>query len=156
MTELVLEFRIDDLSGNASQALVRRHLEGMHANSPPGSVHAFDVNQLRRSGVTFWSGWIGEEIVVIGALKRLDTENGEIKSMRVDEAWLGKGIGWMMLNHITQAAKRAGMKMLWLETGAGDAFVPALKLYASAGFVRCGPFSDYTDDPFSVFMMKAL
>jgi putative acetyltransferase len=154
--ELVLEFRVDDLSGNASQALVRRHLEGMHANSPPGSVHAFDIDKLRREGVTFWSGWIGEEIVVIGALKRLDAENGEIKSMRVDEAWLGKGIGWLMLNHITQSAKRAGMKVLWLETGSGDAFIPALKLYASAGFVQCGPFSDYTDDPFSVFMMKAL
>lgn len=154
--DLVLEFRIDDLTGHPSQALVRRHLEGMHANSPACSVHAFDIDRLRQPGVTFWSGWIGEELVVIGALKRLDAENGEIKSMRVDEAWLGKGIGWLMLNHITQAAKRAGMKVLWLETGSGDAFIPALKLYASAGFVRCDPFGDYSDDPFSVFMMKAL
>jgi putative acetyltransferase len=156
MTELVLQFQIDDLSGNASQALVRRHLEGMYANSPACSVHALGIEQLRQPGVTFWSGWIDNELVVIGALKRLDAENGEIKSMRVEQAWLGKGIGWMMLNHITQAAKRAGMKVLWLETGSGDAFIPALKLYASAGFVQCGPFSDYTDDPFSVFMMKAL
>ncbi|MFT3725105.1 MAG: GNAT family N-acetyltransferase [Hyphomonadaceae bacterium] len=154
--ELVLEFRVDDLSGNASQALVRRHLEGMHQNSPPESVHALSIDQLRQPGVTLWSGWINNELVVIGALKRLDAENGEIKSMRVEEAWLGKGIGWMMLNHITQAAKRAGMKVLWLETGSADAFIPALELYASAGFVRCAPFGDYTDDPFSVFMMKAL
>ena len=154
--ELVLEFRVDDLSGNASQALVRRHLEGMRLNSPPDSVHALSIDQLRQPGVTVWSGWINNELVVIGALKRLDAENGEIKSMRVEEAWLGKGIGWMMLNHITQAAKRAGMKVLWLETGSADAFIPALELYASAGFVRCAPFGDYTDDPFSVFMMKAL
>lgn len=156
MTDLLLKFQIDDLSGNASQALVRRHLEGMHANSPPESVHALGIEQLREPGVTLWSGWIDDELVVIGALKRLDAENGEIKSMRVEQAWLGKGIGWMMLDHITQAAKRAGMKALWLETGSGDAFVPALKLYASAGFVRCAPFSDYTDDPFSVFMVKPL
>lgn len=156
MTELVLNFRVDDLSGDASRALVRKHLEGMHQNSPPESVHALGIDQLRQPGVTLWSGWIGDELVVIGALKRLDAQNGEIKSMRVEEAWLGKGIGWLMLNHITQAAQRAGMKMLWLETGSSDAFVPALELYASAGFVRCEPFGDYTDDPFSVFMMKAL
>lgn len=149
-------FRVDDLSGAATQALVKRHLEGMHASSPVCSVHAFDIDRLRQPGVTFWSGWIGDEIACMGALKRLDPENGEIKSMRVADAYLGKGAGRAMLAHILAEARRAGLKTLWLETGSTPAFDPALKLYESAGFAFCGPFADYREDPFSRFMTLAL
>lgn len=151
-----LVFRVDDLSGAATQALVKRHLEGMRASSPICSVHAFDVDRLRQPGVTFWSGWIGDEIVCMGALKRIDSGNGEIKSMRVADSHLGKGAGRAMLNHILAEARRAGLSTLWLETGSTPAFDPALKLYESAGFVFCGPFGDYREDPFSRFMMLAL
>jgi len=75
----MIEFRVDDLSSAATQALVRRHLAGMHENSPACSVHAFDVDKLRAPGVTFWSGWLGDEIACMGALKKLDDANGEIK-----------------------------------------------------------------------------
>lgn len=149
-------FRVDDLSGEPTQALVKRHLAGMHENSPPESVHALDLDKLRQPGVTFWSGWADGEIAVMGALKRLDDANGEIKSMRVADAFLGKGAGRAMLEHIVSEAQRAGIGTLWLETGSTDAFAPALKLYESAGFEVCGPFADYTLDPFSVFMKRAL
>lgn len=151
-----LVFRVDDLSGEPTQALVKRHLAGMHENSPPESVHAFDLDKLRQPGVTFWSGWAGDQIAVMGALKRLDGANGEIKSMRVADAFLGKGAGRAMLEYIFAEARRAGMKALWLETGSTDAFVPALKLYESAGFAVCGPFGDYKLDPFSVFMTRTV
>jgi putative acetyltransferase len=149
-------FQVDDLSGDQTQALVKRHLEGMHANSPACSVHAFDLDRLRAPGVTFWSGWAGDDVAVMGALKQLDDANGEIKSMRVSDAFLGQGAGRAMLEHIIAEARAMGMKALWLETGSTEAFEPALKLYESAGFVFCGPFADYTDDPFSRFMTKAL
>lgn len=152
----MLSLRVDDLSGAEIQALVKRHLAGMHENSPPESVHAFDLDKLRQPGVTFWSGWAGDQIAVMGALKRLDDANGEIKSMRVSDAFLGKGAGRAMLEHIVAEARAMGIRMLWLETGSADAFVPALKLYESAGFEVCGPFGDYTLDPFSVFMKRAL
>ena len=151
-----LVFRVDDLSGAATQALVKLHLAGMHANSPACSVHAFDLDKLRQPGVTFWSGWDGDEIAVMGALKRIDATNGEIKSMRVSGAYLGKGAGRAMLEHIVAEARRMGITRLWLETGSTDAFTPALKLYESAGFEVCGPFADYTLDPFSVFMRRDL
>jgi putative acetyltransferase len=150
-----ITFRIDDLSGEATQALVARHLRGMHAHSPPESVHAFDVAGLRQPGVTFWSAWLGEELVGMGALKRLDTERGEIKSMRVADAWLGKGVGRKILDHIVGEARRLGLTSLWLETGSSPAFTPALRLYETAGFTRCGPFDGYVEDPFSVFMTRA-
>ena len=152
----MLSVRVDDLSGAEIQALVKRHLAGMHENSPPESVHAFDIDKLRQPGVTFWSGWVGDQIAVMGALKRLDETNGEIKSMRVADAFLGKGAGRAMLEHIVAEARAMGISTLWLETGSADAFVPALKLYESAGFDVCGPFGDYTLDPFSVFMKRVL
>jgi putative acetyltransferase len=151
-----ITFCVDDLSRAASQALVARHLRGMYENSPPESVHAFDLSKLKQPGVTFWSAWVGDEIVGMGALKRLDAQRGEIKSMRVADAWLGKGVGRAMLDHIMREAQRMGLSSLWLETGNADAFAPALKLYETAGFARCGPFNGYADDPFSVFMTRKI
>lgn len=149
-------FRADDLSGAATQALVVRHLRGMHENSPPESVHAFDLSKLKQPGVTFWSAWAGDEIAAMGALKRIDTRRGEIKSMRVADAFLGRGVGRAMLDHIVREARLMGLTSLWLETGSAEAFAPALRLYETAGFTRCGPFDGYVEDPFSVFMTRAI
>ena len=128
----------------------------MRTSSPAESVHAFGIDQLRQPDVTFWSAWSGDEIVGMGALKRIDTERGEIKSMRVADAHLGRGIGRAILEHLLAEARRRGMRSLWLETGSSEPFTPALRLYESAGFRRCGPFDGYADDPFSVFMTRTI
>ena len=151
-----ITLRIDDLSGPAIRALITRHLSGMHENSPPESVHALGVDALKQPGVTVWSAWVGEEIAGCGALKRLDAARGEIKSMRVADSFLGKGVGRAILEHIVAEAGRMSLGSLWLETGSAEAFRPAIGLYSSAGFERCGPFGDYLDDPFSVFMTRRL
>ena len=156
VSSLKITMRVDDLSGQETRALIARHLGGMHENSPPESVHALDVDALRNPSVIFWSAWVGSEIAGCGALKRLDVARGEIKSMRVADAFLGKGVGRAILEHIIVEARRMGLASLWLETGSVDAFLPALSLYRSAGFERCGPFGDYADDPFSVFMSRRL
>ncbi len=147
-----LRFQIDDLSGEGTRELVARHLAGMHANSPPGGVHALDVDKLKQPGVTFWSAWLGEEIVCCGALKQLDAHRGELKSMRVADAFLGRGFGRAMLDHLIAEARERKLKSLWLETGA--TFTPAIQLYESAGFVRCPPFDAYVEDSFSVCMTR--
>ena len=131
-----MEFRLDDLSGEATRGLITRHLAGMHANSPPESVHALGIAALRHPDVTFWSVWVNEEIAGCGALKRLDARRGELKSMRVADAFLGRGIGRALLEHLIAQARARGMESLWLETGSTAAFTPALRLYESAGFVR--------------------
>lgn len=154
VSELV--FRVDDLTGAATRALVARHLAGMHDQTPPENVFALDVEALRDPAITFWSGWDGDELVVIGALKTLDAGNGELKSMRVTDARLGTGAGRAMLRHIIEQARTRGMTTLWLETGSPDSFQPARRLYASEGFVECGAFGDYPDSPFSVFMTRTV
>ena len=156
MSERV-RFVIDDLSGAPTRALIARHLAGMHAHSPAESVHAYDVERLRQPGVTFWSAWVGEEIAGCGALKVLDRERGELKSMRVADPFLGKGIGRAILDHLLAQARARGLRSVWLETGSAPAFLPALRLYESTGFRRCGAFGDYPpDDPFSIFMTREL
>jgi putative acetyltransferase len=151
-----LEFRVDDLSGEQTRALVARHLSGMHEETPPENVFALDVDALRDPAVTFFSGWDGDDLVVIGALKAMDADNGELKSMRVADAHLGTGAGRAILRHIIDQARLRGMSRLWLETGSPDSFLPARRLYESEGFVECEAFGDYPANPFSVFMTREL
>lgn len=151
-----LEIRVDDLSGDAVRSLIASHLDGMHDSSPPESVHALDIDGLRHPSITFWSAWIDGALAGMGALKALDAERGELKSMRVDDRFRGSGVGRALLRHIMAAARERGMTSLWLETGSPDEFLPAQRLYESEGFTVCGPFDAYTDDPMSVFMTRRL
>ena len=153
---MIIDIRIDDLAGESTRTLIARHLDGMHDSSPPESVHALDADGLRHPAVTFWSAWIDGELAGIGALRQIDAERGELKSMRVDDRFLGLGVGRAILRRIVTEAQARGMTSLWLETGATEDFVPAQRLYASEGFVPCGPFEGYTEDPFSVFMTRTL
>ncbi|MFE4726227.1 GNAT family N-acetyltransferase [Microbacterium sp. NPDC056736] len=151
-----IEIRTDDLSGEATRRLIARHLAGMHDTSPPDSVHALDIDALRHPSLSVWSAWIDGELAGVGALKALDADRGEIKSMRVDDRFLGFGVGRALLRHIMDDARRRGMGTLWLETGTTPEFLPAQRLYESEGFTHCGPFGDYALDPFSVFMTRVL
>lgn len=149
-------FRLDDLTGEATRRLIAAHLDEMRLLSPPTAVFAFDVEALRAPDVTFWSAWVGDAIAGCGALRRLDADRGEIKSMHVPAAFRGRGVGRAILRHLIAEARARGMRSLWLETGSAAGFAPAQRLYESAGFTRCGPFDEYIDNGFSVFMTLAL
>jgi len=146
----------DDLSSDKVVRLLGEHLDGMHRHSPPGSVHALDLNGLRAEDVTFWTIWNGSELLGCGALKELDAAHGEIKSMRTALRHLRKGVGSAMLSHLLIEARARGYTRLSLETGSGPAFDPAISLYRASGFSDCGPFADYEAGPFSRFMTRLL
>ena len=148
--------KLDDLMSPQIAELLADHLREMNEHSPPDSVHALDLENLRRPEITFWSIWDGEELVGCGALKELDEKHAEIKSMRTDPKYRGRGAGKLMLRHILDQAKQRGYQRLSLETGSMAAFEPARRLYAAHGFTPCGPFADYTLDPHSVFMTLEL
>ena len=151
-----LRFELDDLSRPPVRDLVARHLAGMHAQSPPESVHALALQGLKAPSIRFWSAWSGQTLVGMGALRRIDAGNGEIKSMRVADAFLGQGVGRAILDHILAEARGMGLAALSLETGSVEGFIPARTLYESVGFTACGPFDTYGPDPFSVFMTLRL
>lgn len=146
---------IDDLSGAEVIALLDEHVAEMAANSPEDSMHALDVDALRKPEFTFWSVWEDTELVGCGALKELDPEHAEIKSMRMTAAWQGKGVASQLLRHILEQARARGYSRLSLETGSSDFYAPAVRLYERHGFSMCGPFAGYTEDPHSVFMTLA-
>ncbi|MFL6211004.1 MAG: GNAT family N-acetyltransferase [Pyrinomonadaceae bacterium] len=151
-----MEIKIDDLKGSEIHELLQEHLRNMRRISPPESVHALDIEGLRKPEITFWTIWEGTVLLGCGALKELDAQHGEIKSMRTASMHLRKGVAKHLLKHILAEAKRRGYSRLSLETGSMAAFEPARKLYAGFGFTYCAPFADYVVDPNSVFMTRAL
>jgi len=147
-----MRIRQDDLTGAQTQALLRLHLAGMHANTPAGHVFALDLSGLQAPGVTVWSAWEGDAICGIGALKQLDAETGEIKSMRTHPDCLRQGVAAAILEHIVGEARARGLQRLSLETGRGEAFEPALGLYRRRGFVDGEAFGDYARSDFNQFL----
>ena len=151
-----MKLEVDDLSRPAVHALLNEHLQSMYELSPPESVHALDLEGLRKPEITFWTAWEGPVLVGCGALKELDRNHGEVKSMRTPNARRRKGVGRTILTHIIQVARSRSYERLSLETGSMEAFKPAQRLYESFGFNYCGPFGEYIEDPNSLFMTLRL
>lgn len=151
-----MDIRIDDLTGSQIHALLQEHLRDMAELSPPESIHALDLDGLRRPDIRFWTVWEKGQLLGCGALRELDSTHGEIKSMRTAEAHRRKGVATRMLGHILDEASRRGYRRLSLETGSMAGFAPARTLYAQFGFVECAPFGDYVEDSNSVFMTRSL
>jgi len=147
---------VDDLTGPEIAAFLDEHVREMLSISPPESKHALDLEALRTPGITFWSVRDGSAVVGCGALKRLDTGHGEVKSMRTAVARKRSGIASMMLEHIIAEARRMGFTRLSLETGSAEFFAPARGLYEKFGFGYCEPFAGYRPDPLSVFLTRTL
>jgi putative acetyltransferase len=141
-----------DFADQRVKALLARHLEGMHANTPAGHVFALDLSGLQKPEVSFYTLWEGEELLGCGALKELDRTSGEIKSMRTADAHLRTGVAAAILEHIIAEARKRAYTRLSLETGSGEAFEPALALYRQRGFTTGGAFGDYEKSPFNQFL----
>ena len=146
----------DNLTGPEIHQLLQQHLQSMALHSPPESIHALDIDALRQPGITFWTAWENDELLGCGALKALDAQHAEIKSMRTASAHLRKGVANALLAHIIDEAKRRSYQRLSLETGSAVPFAPAHRLYAASGFALCGPFAGYAADPYSVFMSREI
>jgi putative acetyltransferase len=151
-----MDIRVDDLSGPEIAALLSEHLRSMYLHSPPESVHALDIERLRRPDITMWSAWEDGELLGCAALKELDRHHGEVKSMRTASRHLRKGVATALLDYLIAQAKRRSYRRLSLETGSQPAFAPARDLYTRFGFEPCGPFADYIEDPNSVYMTRTL
>jgi len=151
-----MQIRTDDLSHPLVHALLQEHWAGMHANTPAGHVHALDLMALRSADITFWTAWRDNNLLGCGALKALDAQHGEIKSMRTSRAHLRQGAAQQLLSTIETEARRRGYARLSLETGSSAAFMPAHALYTRNGFTPCAAFGEYVANAFSVFMCKNL
>jgi putative acetyltransferase len=151
-----LRIVVDDLAGPQIARFLADHVAQMRAITPPESVHALDLDGLRRPEVTFWSMLDGDAVVACGAIKTLDPDHAEVKSMRTAPERQRQGLASAMLRHLIGQASDRGFSRLSLETGSSTFFAPARALYLRHGFTFCGPFGTYRDDPHSVFMTRCL
>ena len=132
--------------------LLIKHFIELRSVSPEGSTHVLDIAGLRDPSIKFWSLWEKNNLMGSGALKFLDKEHGEFKSIRVSDKFRNKGNGLKIINHLINEAKKLNVKRLSLETGAGDFFLSARELFNKCGFKPCKPFSHYKNDANSVYM----
>jgi putative acetyltransferase len=151
-----LNIVVDDLSGPQIAAFLDEHIQEMRAITPPESKYALDLDGLRKPAITFWSVMDGETVVGCGALKRLEPDHAELKSMRVAATRRRGGIASLLLAHLITEARRRGFTRLSLETGSAEFFLPARKLYEKFGFDYCEPFADYRLGPHNLFMTRVL
>ena len=151
---------IKSIEGNFDQPevneLLTKHFIELRAASPEGSAHVLDIPGLKISSIKFWSLWENEKLLGCGALKFLDNNHGEFKSIRVHDNFRGKGNGIKLIEHLIEEAKKLNIKKISIETGAGEFFKPARKLFEKCHFKPCEPFAHYKEDINSLYFTKLI
>ena len=148
-----IEGNFDNLEVNE---LLTKHFIELRAASPEGSAHVLDIPGLKVPSIKFWSLWKDKKLIGCGALKFLDEKHGEFKSIRIHDNFRNQGQGINVINHLIKEAKKLEIKRLSIETGAGDFFIPARKLFKKTGFIVCEPFAHYKEDVNSVYLTKLI
>ena len=143
-----IEGNFDNLEVND---LLKKHFIELRSVSPPGSTHVLDIDGLKDHSIKFWSLWENNKLIGCGALKFLEKGHGEFKSIRVADEFRKKGIGERIINHLIEEAKKLEISKLSIETGAGEFFAPARKLFNKFGFKKSEPFAHYKVDPNSCY-----
>ena len=136
--------------------LLTKHFIELRAASPEGSAHVLDIPGLKIPSIKFWSLWESERLMGCGALKFLEKGHGEFKSIRVHDNFKNKGNGIKVVNHLIEEARKLEIKRLSIETGAGDFFKPARKLFKKCNFKPCEPFAHYKKDINSIYLTKLI
>ena len=143
-----IEGNFDNLEVNN---LLKTHFIELRSVSPAGSTHVLNIDGLKDPSIKFWSLWENNKLIGCGALKFLEKNHGEFKSIRVADEFKKKGIGKRIINHLIEEAKKLKITKLSIETGAGEFFLPARKLFSKFGFKPCPPFAHYKNDPNSCY-----
>ena len=141
---------------NEVHKLLTKHFIELRAASPKGSTHVLDIPGLKVDSIKFWSLWENGKLVGCGALKILDIDHGEFKSIRVHDDFRKKGYGTKIIENLIDKARGLNIKRLSIETGAGQFFKPARKLFEKCQFQPCKPFAHYKDDKNSIYLTKLI
>jgi putative acetyltransferase len=126
------------------------------SSTPIEHVYALDASKLFSPDITVFGARIDGELVGVGAMRRLDTEHAELKSMHILTKSRGLGVGKAMVAHIEEFARRSGIERMSLETGTNEAFRPARELYKSLGYQSCDAFGDYVLSEDNMCMTKSI
>jgi putative acetyltransferase len=147
---------VDDPRRPEVRALLERHLGFCLSETPPEHSFALDVDGLLDQKVTFVSFRDDGTVLGVAALKELDAEHAEIKSMHTAAEARGRGVGRALLCHLLDTARARGYRLVSLETGTTPGFAAARALYESAGFRPTGPFANYPQTGDNCFYARTL
>jgi len=136
--------------------LLQAHWLFCTSTTPIEHVYALDASKLFTPDITVFGARVHGELVGVGALRILDAEHAELKSMHTLAKSRGLGLGKAMVSHIEEFAKGQGVKRISLETGTNDAFKPARELYKSLGYQDCDAFGDYVLSEDNMCMTKLI
>ena len=136
--------------------LLKKHFIELRSVSPAGSAHVLDTDGLKDPSIKFWSLWENEKLMGCGALKFLNENHGEFKSIRVADLYRGKGYGEKIITYLIQKSKKLNIKRISIETGSGEFFKSARKLFKKSGFKECEPFGHYKIDSNSCYMTLSI
>ena len=134
-----------------NEMLIKHFIE-LSSVSPVCKGHVLDIPGLKDPNIKFWSFWKSDQLMGCGALKFLDTEHGEFKSIRLSDKFRKQNNGIKIIKHLIDRAKKLNIKKISLETGSGNFFIPARKLLIKCGFKVCEPFSHYKKDSQACYM----
>jgi len=151
-----MKIKLDDLQSPQVQALLSVHLNNAAQLSPADSVFALDLSSLCQADITFWTAWQGNIVIGFGAIKELDKNHGEIKSMHTLAEFRGKGVASQILSHLIDESKTRNYQKISLETGTVAEYKAAHKLYQKFGFIKCQAFANYEESENSIFMTLQL
>ena len=151
---------IESIEGNFDQQevneLLTKHFIELRAASPEGSAHVLDIPGLKIPSIKFWSLWQNKKLMGCGALKFLEEDHGEFKSIRVHDDFRNQGYGIRVINHLIEEAKKLNIERISIETGSGKFFEPARKLFKRCNFKPCKPFAHYKEDINSIYLTKLI
>ena len=91
-----------------------------------------DIEGAYLKGGDFFVEYLGQELAVMGAFKRIDDTTAEIKRMRVRPDLQRKGLGQMMLDRLEQRIREIGYIKIVLDTGVRN--IGAQNLYVKNGY----------------------
>ncbi|MDE1157936.1 MAG: GNAT family N-acetyltransferase [Neorhizobium sp.] len=131
-------------------ALSDQYMAGLY---PPEGNFAVDLNALCRPDIALVVARLDGRAVGCGAVKMLDRDSAELKRIFVRDDARGHGLGRRILKALEEVATSRGIHSIYLETGPLN--VEAVKLYQAQGYRQCGPFADYEENPYSLFMVKS-
>ena len=153
MTPTVREGGLDD---PRVQDLLLYHHREAHSRFPSGFAHALPPEGLRDPAIRFFAAWQDDALLGIAALRRIDANHAEVKSMRTHPRALRRGVARLLLDRVVDEARIDGFAQLSLETGATADFTAANALYEAFGFVDCDAFGGYPPSPHNRFMTLQL
>lgn len=137
----------------AARSLVDALEAELAAVYPDESRHGYAVDKLVARGVRFFVLRLDDEPVGCGGVE-ISGEHAELKRMFVRPSHRGRGLSRALIERLEEVARKAGARVLRLETGVHQA--EALGLYERSGFRKVAPFPPYFEDPVSVCMEKIL